>query len=60
MFTLVVSILEAILSVADIAIIKAFVDLLPLSGLGFAWFLPATLGFIIGAVKGKDPLTQFE
>ena len=59
-FTLVVSILEAILSVADIAIIKAFVDLLPLSGLGFAWFLPATLGFIIGAVKGKDPLTQFE
>ena len=59
-FTLAVSILEAILSVADVAIIKAFVDILPFSGLGFAWFLPATLGFIIGAVRGKEPLTQFE
>lgn len=59
-FTLVVSILEAILSVADIAIIKSFVDILPLSNLGFAWFLPATVGFILGAIIGKEPITQFD
>lgn len=58
-FTLAVSILEAVLSVADVGVIKAFIEFLPLSGLGFAWLLPATLGFIVGAVKGKEPLTQF-
>ena len=54
------SILEAILSVADIAIIKIIVDILPLSNLGFAWFLPATVGFILGAIIGKEPITQFD
>lgn len=58
-FTLAVSILEAVLSVVDVAVIKAFIGVLPLSGLGFAWLLPATLGFIVGAVKGKEPLTRF-
>ena len=59
-FTLVVSILEAILSVLNVAVIKTFIDILPLSDLGFAWILPATLGFIVGAIKGNEPLTQFE
>ena len=59
-FTLAVSILEAILSVADIGIIKSFVDILPLSSLGFSWFLPATIGFILGAIIGKEPITQFD
>ena len=59
-FTLAVSILEAILSVADIAIIKSFIDLLPLSSLGFSWFLPATLGLIVGAISGSEPVAQFE
>ena len=59
-FTLAVSILEAILSVADIGIIKSFVDILPLSSLGFSWFLPATVGFILGAIIGKEPITQFD
>lgn len=58
-FTLAVSILEAVLSVVDVAVIKAFIGVLPLSGLGFAWLLPAALGFIVGAVKGKEPLTRF-
>lgn len=59
-FTLAVSVLEAILSVANVPSIKAFIDILPLSGLGFAWVLPATLGLVIGAVSGSEPITQFE
>ena len=59
-FTLAVSVLEAILSVANVPSIKAFIDILPLSGLGFAWVLPATLGLIVGAVSGSEPITQFE
>ena len=59
-FTLAVSVLEAILSVANVPSIKAFIDILPLSSLGFAWVLPATLGLIVGAVSGSEPITQFE
>ena len=59
-FTLAVSILEAILSVANVPIIQAFIDILPLSNLGFAWFLPATVGLIVGAIIGSEPVAQFE
>ena len=47
-------------SVANVPSIKAFIDILPLSGLGFAWVLPATLGLVVGAVSGSEPITQFE
>ena len=60
MFTLIVSILEAILSVADIGIIRSFIAILPLSEAGFSWLLPAVLGLVIGSVFGKEPLTQFK
>lgn len=58
-FTLVVSILEASLSIGEISIIKSFIEILPFSQNGFSWILPASLGFIIGTIKGKEKLTQF-
>lgn len=59
-FTLVISVLEAILALGDISIIKSFINILPLSSAGFAWLLPSIIGFTIGSITGKEPLTQFE
>ena len=60
LFTILLSVMEAILSVVNISFIRAFIDILPLSSYGFAWLLPATLGILVGSVVGKEKLTQFE
>ncbi len=52
-FTLVISIIEAANSILGIEAIGKFINMIPLSSYGFAWVLPAILGFIIGAVIGK-------
>lgn len=60
LLTIIVSLMEATLSVVEIGFIRAFIDILPLSAYGFAWFLPATLGVLIGGIAGREKLTQFE
>ena len=52
-FTLVISIIEAANSILGIEAIGKFINMIPLNSYGFAWVLPAVLGFIIGAVIGK-------
>ena len=49
-FTLVVSLLEAITAFTGLPLLKAAVDAIPLSGAGFAWLLPAVTGFVLGLI----------
>lgn len=52
-FTLIVSILEAFNSIFPISFIDNFIKLIPLSSYGFAWVLPAFIGFILGSILGR-------
>ena len=49
-FTLVISLLEAITAFTGLPLLEAAVDAIPLSGAGFAWLLPAVTGFVLGLI----------
>lgn len=52
--TILVSLVEALLSVADIPFLAALIGMIPLSSAGFTWILPAIFGFTLGALIGKS------
>lgn len=53
LLTLIVSLIEAFNSVVNIPFLSTIIGAIPLSQYGFAWILPAIMGFIAGGIIGK-------
>ncbi|NLY45732.1 MAG: branched-chain amino acid transport system II carrier protein [Tissierella sp.] len=53
LFTLIVSGLEVFELVLNIPFLTTLIDIIPLSEHGFAWIIPAIVGFVGGAIIGK-------
>ncbi|MBS4179422.1 branched-chain amino acid transport system II carrier protein [Lederbergia citrea] len=53
LFTVIISVGEAMTAAVNIPFLSSLIGIIPLSSYGFAWFLPAMIGFVGGAMIGR-------
>nr|WP_309101740.1 branched-chain amino acid transport system II carrier protein [Fredinandcohnia onubensis] len=53
LLTVIISVAEAMTSAVNISFLSRLIGMIPLSSNGFAWLIPAIIGFIGGAIIGR-------
>lgn len=53
LLTVVISVCEAMTAAVNIPFLSRLIGMIPLSSTGFAWLLPAIIGFVGGAIIGR-------
>ncbi|WP_453991423.1 branched-chain amino acid transport system II carrier protein [Bacillus nitroreducens] len=53
LLTVIISVAEAVTSAVNIPFLSRLIGMIPLSSNGFAWLIPAVIGFIGGAIIGS-------